>query len=199
MIDFLSKPTLVGFTAGAAVIVSLQQLKGLLGIVHFTGKMQFIPVMFSVFNHRSEVSRSLLSSLFIYFFWLKKSLSNSVTLLTTISVVMGNYCDGAWLLDHSLNHKTHCKYLQKLQALYQKRLCCDRIFNIFLAILQSMRKPKLFWISAASPLASVVISTLLVFLIRNKTQAISFVRTFLSKLSCVMVKTDLSRLKEFNL
>ncbi|WZY85490.1 hypothetical protein YC2023_031874 [Brassica napus] len=93
LIDFLSKPTLVGFTAGAAVIVSLQQLKGLLGIVHFTGKMQFIPVMSSVFNHISE----------------------------------------------------------------------------------SMRKPKLFWISAASPLASVVISTLLVFLIRNKTHAISFI------------------------
>ncbi|KAL0717280.1 hypothetical protein Bca4012_066602 [Brassica carinata] len=76
----IPQPTLVGFTAGAAVIVSLQQLKGLLGIVHFTGKMQFIPVMSSVFNHRSE----------------------------------------------------------------------------------SMRKPKLFWISAASPLASVVISTLLI-------------------------------------
>uniref|UniRef100_M4DXA6 STAS domain-containing protein n=1 Tax=Brassica campestris TaxID=3711 RepID=M4DXA6_BRACM len=56
VIDFLSKPTLIGFTAGAAVIVSLQQLKGLLGIVHFTGKMQFIPVMSSVFSHRSEWS-----------------------------------------------------------------------------------------------------------------------------------------------
>ncbi|KAF2584460.1 hypothetical protein F2Q70_00037201 [Brassica cretica] len=56
VIDFLSKATLIGFTAGAAVIVSLQQLKGLLGIVHFTGKMQFIPVMSSVFSHRSEWS-----------------------------------------------------------------------------------------------------------------------------------------------
>ncbi|CAH2053583.1 unnamed protein product [Thlaspi arvense] len=93
VIDFLSKATLVGFTAGAAVIVSLQQLKGLLGIVHFTGKMQFIPVMSSVINNRSE----------------------------------------------------------------------------------SMRKPKLFWISAASPLASVVISTLLVYLIRSKTHSISFI------------------------
>ncbi|CAG7890115.1 unnamed protein product [Brassica rapa] len=115
VIDFLSKPTLIGFTAGAAVIVSLQQLKGLLGIVHFTGKMQFIPVMSSVFSHRSEWS------------W------------ETILMGLG-----------------------------------------FLAILLttrhiSMRKPKLFWISAASPLASVVISTLLVFLIRNKTHAISFI------------------------
>ena len=56
MIDFLSKATLVGFMAGAAVIVSLQQLKGLLGIVHFTTKMQFISVMTSVFDNKKEVS-----------------------------------------------------------------------------------------------------------------------------------------------
>ncbi|XP_010503650.1 PREDICTED: probable sulfate transporter 3.4 [Camelina sativa] len=115
LIDFLSKATLVGFTAGAAVIVSLQQLKGLLGIVHFTGKMQFIPVMSSVFNHRSEWSWE--------------------------TIVMG--------------------------------MC-------FLSILLttrhiSMRKPKLFWISAAAPLASVIISTLLVYLLRSKTHAISYI------------------------
>ncbi|KAL0429830.1 UNVERIFIED_CONTAM: putative sulfate transporter 3.4 [Sesamum radiatum] len=56
IIDFLSKATLVGFMAGAAIIVSLQQLKGLLGIVHFTSKMQIIPVLSSVFNHRNEWS-----------------------------------------------------------------------------------------------------------------------------------------------
>jgi sulfate transporter 3 len=42
--------------AGAAVIVSLQQLKGLLGIVHFTSKMQMIPVMSSVLKQRDEVT-----------------------------------------------------------------------------------------------------------------------------------------------
>ncbi|CAF2130963.1 unnamed protein product [Brassica rapa] len=115
LIDFLSKPTLVGFTAGAAVIVSLQQLKGLLGIVHFTGKMQFIPVMSSVFNHISEWSWETIVM----------GVGFLIILLTTRHI--------------------------------------------------SMRKPKLFWISAASPLASVVISTLLVFLIRNKTHAISFI------------------------
>ncbi|EFH59229.1 SULTR3_4 [Arabidopsis lyrata subsp. lyrata] len=115
MIDFLSKATLVGFTAGAAVIVSLQQLKGLLGIVHFTGKMQFVPVMSSVFNHISEWSWE--------------------------TIVMG---------------------VGFLSILLTTRHI-------------SMRKPKLFWISAASPLASVIISTLLVYLIRSKTQAISFI------------------------
>ncbi|KAL0743276.1 hypothetical protein Bca4012_084789 [Brassica carinata] len=115
VIDFLSKATLVGFTAGAAVIVSLQQLKGLLGIVHFTGKMQFVPVMSSVIHTRSEWSWETIVM----------GLGFLIILLTTRHI--------------------------------------------------SMRKPKLFWISAASPLASVVISTLLVYLIRDKTHAISFI------------------------
>lgn len=41
--------------AGSAVVVSLQQLKGLLGITHFTGGMQIIPVMKSVFGNFKEV------------------------------------------------------------------------------------------------------------------------------------------------
>ena len=57
IIDFLSKATLVGFMAGAAIIVSLQQLKGLLGIVHFTSKMQIVPVLLSVFRQKNEVRR----------------------------------------------------------------------------------------------------------------------------------------------
>ncbi|KHN47805.1 Putative sulfate transporter 3.4 [Glycine soja] len=59
VIDFLSKATLVGFMAGAAIIVSLQQLKGLLGIVHFTNKMQITPVLISVFKQRDEVAISV--------------------------------------------------------------------------------------------------------------------------------------------
>jgi sulfate transporter 3 len=55
VIDFLSKATLVGFMAGAAIIVALQQLKALLGIVHFTTEMGIVPVMASVFHHTSEV------------------------------------------------------------------------------------------------------------------------------------------------
>ncbi|KAJ4851004.1 putative sulfate transporter 3.4 [Turnera subulata] len=93
IIDFLSKATLVGFMAGAAVIVSLQQLKGLLGIVHFTTKMQFIPVMSSVFSHREE----------------------------------------------------------------------------------SMKRPKLFWVSAAAPLTSVILSTLFVFCLKSKGHGISII------------------------
>ncbi|RWW42044.1 hypothetical protein BHE74_00052437 [Ensete ventricosum] len=56
IIDFLSKATLVGFMAGAAIIVSLQQLKNLLGIVHFTKKMAVVPVLSSVFHNTHEWS-----------------------------------------------------------------------------------------------------------------------------------------------
>lgn len=56
VIDFLSKATLTGFMAGAAIIVSLQQLKGLLGIAHFTTEMALVPVMSSVFHRIDEWS-----------------------------------------------------------------------------------------------------------------------------------------------
>lgn len=56
IIDFLSKATLVGFMGGAAVIVSLQQLKSLLGIQHFTKKMGILPVLTSVFHNMHEVN-----------------------------------------------------------------------------------------------------------------------------------------------
>ncbi|KAK9282454.1 hypothetical protein L1049_005372 [Liquidambar formosana] len=57
ILDFLSKTTLVGFTAGAAVIISLQQLKGLLGLLHFSSKMQILPVLSHVFHHTKEVGK----------------------------------------------------------------------------------------------------------------------------------------------
>ncbi|KAI4329275.1 hypothetical protein L6164_021558 [Bauhinia variegata] len=113
VIDFLSKATLVGFMAGAAIIVSLQQLKGLLGIVHFTNKMQIIPVLFSVFKHRDEWS---LPTILLGFGFL-------AFLLTT-------------------------RYI-------------------------SQKKPQLFWVSAAAPLTSVILSTIIVFLLRNKTHKIA--------------------------
>ncbi|XP_020585326.1 probable sulfate transporter 3.3, partial [Phalaenopsis equestris] len=54
IVEFLSKPTLAGFTGGAAIITVLQQLKGLTGISHFTTKTGFLPVMQSTFEHMSE-------------------------------------------------------------------------------------------------------------------------------------------------
>ncbi|KAH1066496.1 hypothetical protein J1N35_031483 [Gossypium stocksii] len=115
LIDFLSNATLVGFMAGAAVIVALQQLKGLLGIVHFTGKMQFVPVMTSVFDHKDEWSWQTIVMGFGFLLFL----------LTTRQI--------------------------------------------------SIKKPKLFWVSAAAPLTSVILSTILVFCIKSKAHGISYI------------------------
>ncbi|XP_021723677.1 probable sulfate transporter 3.4 [Chenopodium quinoa] len=112
IIDFLSKATLIGFMAGAAVIVSLQQLKGLLGINHFTSKMQIIPVLSSVFSHRNEWS------------WQ--------------TIVMG----------------------------------ISFLFFLLAARQISTKKPRLFWISAAAPLASVILSTFIVFCLKSNADKI---------------------------
>eukprot|EP00258_Populus_trichocarpa_P046007 XP_024462026.1 probable sulfate transporter 3.3 isoform X2 [Populus trichocarpa] len=93
IIDFLSKAILIGFMAGAAVIVSLQQLKSLLGITHFTKQMGLVPVLSSAF--------------------------------------------------HNIN--------------------------------ESMRKPKLFWVSAGAPLVSVILSTILVFAFKAQHHGISVI------------------------
>ncbi|CAL0331296.1 unnamed protein product [Lupinus luteus] len=115
IIDFLSKAILIGFMAGAAIIVSLQQLKSLLGITHFTNQMGLVPVMTSVFHNIHEWS------------WQ--------------TIVMG--------------------------------ICF--LVLLLLARHVSMRKPKLFWVSAGAPLVSVIISTLLVFAIKGQKHGISVI------------------------
>ncbi|KAB5538081.1 hypothetical protein DKX38_015614 [Salix brachista] len=115
IIDFLSKATLIGFMAGAAIIVSLQQLKSLLGITHFTKQMELVSVLSSVFHHTNEWS------------WQ--------------TILMG-FC-----------------------------------FLVFLLLARhvSMKKPRLFWVSAGAPLASVILSTILVFAFKAQRQGISVI------------------------
>lgn len=50
LIDFLSHAAIVGFMAGAAITIALQQLKELLGIAHFTRKTDIVSVMRSVWT-----------------------------------------------------------------------------------------------------------------------------------------------------
>ncbi|KAL2339871.1 hypothetical protein Fmac_007811 [Flemingia macrophylla] len=59
LVDFLSHAALVGFMAGAAIIIGFQQLKGLLGISHFTNKTDVISVLESVYKslHQQITSR----------------------------------------------------------------------------------------------------------------------------------------------
>ncbi|XP_076951240.1 putative sulfate transporter 3.3 [Bidens hawaiensis] len=87
IIDFLSKATLIGFMAGAAIIVSLQQLKSLLGITHFTKEMSLVPVMTSVFHNTKEWSWQtiLMGICFLVFLLGAKYISNKKPKLFWIS------------------------------------------------------------------------------------------------------------------
>ncbi|KAE8666827.1 Sulfate transporter 2.2 [Hibiscus syriacus] len=48
LVDFLSHAAIVGFMAGAAIVIGLQQLKGLFGLSHFTSKNDVVSVLSSV-------------------------------------------------------------------------------------------------------------------------------------------------------
>ncbi|KAF3780318.1 Low affinity sulfate transporter 3 [Nymphaea thermarum] len=50
IIDFLSHAAIVGFMGGAAIMIGLQQLKGLLGLPHFTNKTDAVSVVRAVLS-----------------------------------------------------------------------------------------------------------------------------------------------------
>ncbi|KAI3819356.1 hypothetical protein L1987_13185 [Smallanthus sonchifolius] len=54
IVDFLSHATIVGFMGGAATVVCLQQLKGILGLEHFTHGTDLVSVLRSVFTQTHE-------------------------------------------------------------------------------------------------------------------------------------------------
>ncbi|KAG0455948.1 hypothetical protein HPP92_023736 [Vanilla planifolia] len=54
IMDYLSKPTVMGFMGGAAIITTLQQLKYLLGISNMPSQTSFVPFMLSMFHQRTQ-------------------------------------------------------------------------------------------------------------------------------------------------
>ncbi|XVE77820.1 hypothetical protein DITRI_Ditri13aG0093100 [Diplodiscus trichospermus] len=69
IVDFLSHATIVGFMAGAATVVCLQQLKGILGLDHFTNSTDIISVLRSVFTqtHQWRWESGVLGVVFLFF------------------------------------------------------------------------------------------------------------------------------------
>ncbi|CAN0890237.1 High affinity sulfate transporter 2 [Linum grandiflorum] len=61
LIDFLSHAAIVGFMGGAAITIALQQLKGFLGIKHFTKKSDLVSVMQSLVHsaHHGKKNKKL--------------------------------------------------------------------------------------------------------------------------------------------
>ncbi|XP_074316178.1 sulfate transporter 3.1 isoform X2 [Silene latifolia] len=77
IVDFLSHATIVGFMGGAATVVCLQQLKGILGLNHFTQATDLISVMRSVFTqeHEWRWESALLGCCFLFFLLLTRYFS----------------------------------------------------------------------------------------------------------------------------
>ncbi|PKI57211.1 sulfate transporter 3.1-like [Punica granatum] len=77
IVDFLSHATIVGFMAGAATVVCLQQLKGILGLEHFTHATDVVDVLRSIFSqtHKWRWESGLLGCCFLFFLLLTRYLS----------------------------------------------------------------------------------------------------------------------------
>ncbi|XP_021905006.1 sulfate transporter 3.1-like [Carica papaya] len=77
MVEFLSHATIVGFMGGAATVVCLQQLKGILGLVHFTHGTDIMSVMLSVFGqiHQWRWESGVLGCCFLLFLLFTRYLS----------------------------------------------------------------------------------------------------------------------------
>ncbi|EAZ37975.1 hypothetical protein OsJ_22321 [Oryza sativa Japonica Group] len=167
IIDFLSKATLVGFMAGAAIIVSLQQLKALLGIVHFTTEMGLVPVMASVIHHTKE--------------WSWQTILMAVCFL--VLLLTGEACGSDWkatngaaqdeIMQPTLIYATSSRGIVLGLSRPHGHIGFDP--GRTEQILQSMKWPKLFWVSACAPLACVIVSTLLVFLFKAQKHGISII------------------------
>ncbi|KAK5794039.1 sulfate transporter 3.1-like [Gossypium arboreum] len=95
IVDFLSHATIVGFMGGAATIVCFQQLKGILGLIHFTHETDLVSVMRSVFSqiHQWRWESAVLGCCFLFFLLLTRYFSkrkaaffwiNAMAPLTTV-------------------------------------------------------------------------------------------------------------------
>jgi len=84
LVDFLSHAALVGFMAGAAIMIGLQQLKGLLGISNFTNKSDVVSVLESVYKSlHHQIPSGEVSTFFI--FWERNS--NIITIVPKYIVI----------------------------------------------------------------------------------------------------------------
>ncbi|XP_072994540.1 probable sulfate transporter 3.5 [Typha latifolia] len=89
LVDFLSRSVISGFMGGTAIIIILQQLKGMLGLTHFTSKTDLISVVRSIFHYRDEWSweSAILGICFLSFLLLTKHLRTKMQKLFWVSAI----------------------------------------------------------------------------------------------------------------
>ncbi|KAK6117198.1 hypothetical protein DH2020_049077 [Rehmannia glutinosa] len=89
IVDFLSHATIVGFMGGAATVVCLQQLKGILGLVHFTHGADLVSVIKSVFTqiHMWRWESGVLGCCFLFFLFITRYFSRRKPVFFWISAL----------------------------------------------------------------------------------------------------------------
>ncbi|KAJ4767609.1 Sulfate transporter [Rhynchospora pubera] len=131
LVDFLSHAAVVGFMAGAAITIGLQQLKGLFGITNFTTKTDIVSVMHSVFgniHHGWNWQTVVIGVTFLAFLLTtkyiaskKKNLFWIAAVAPLISVIVSTFCvyithankDGVKIVGH-LDQGVNPPSLQKI-------------------------------------------------------------------------------------
>ncbi|CAK9147019.1 unnamed protein product [Ilex paraguariensis] len=89
MVDFLSHATIVGFMAGTATVIMLQQLKGIFGLEHFTHGADLVSVLRSVFSqiHEWRWQSAVLGCTFLFYLLLARYVSKRRPKLFWISAM----------------------------------------------------------------------------------------------------------------
>ncbi|KAG7018734.1 Sulfate transporter 3.1, partial [Cucurbita argyrosperma subsp. argyrosperma] len=99
IVDFLSHAAIVGFMGGAATVVCLQQLKGIMGLVHFTHETDVVSVTRSLFSqiHQWRWQSVVLGCSFLSFLLLTRYLSKKKpiffwinALAPLLSIILGS-------------------------------------------------------------------------------------------------------------
>ncbi|KAL6645029.1 hypothetical protein ACP70R_016637 [Stipagrostis hirtigluma subsp. patula] len=90
IIEFLSHAAIVGFMAGAAITIALQQLKGFLGIANFTKKTDIVSVMESIWGsvrHGWNWQTILIGASFLAFLLIAKYIGKKNKKLFWVSAI----------------------------------------------------------------------------------------------------------------
>jgi len=134
LVDFFSHAASIGFMAGSAIIIGLQQLKGLLGITHFTHKTDIISVMKSVCRGLAHHQVHYILELDFFFFFLLTRVSSLIRPLSFLclqwhvnNLILGCSCLTFILITRFLVIKHYC---QKLDGSLSIQIDCLLIIEL---------------------------------------------------------------------
>lgn len=98
LIDFLSHAAIVGFMAGAAIVIGLQQLKSLLGISHFTTKTDVVSVLDAVIKSFHTSVRICFNLLIIICYFSSRLMNNMDIFFLSLQLYPLNFVIGCSFL-----------------------------------------------------------------------------------------------------